>query len=50
MINFNDFTKENIIGHNPDWPQILDHPYRKLITKGYGSEKTNQTKNQIKLN
>ena len=26
MINFDDVTKENIKEHNPDWPQIPDHP------------------------
>ena len=28
MINFDDLTKENIKEHNPNWPQIPDHPYR----------------------
>ena len=32
MINFDDGTKENIKEHNPNWPQIPDHPYRILIT------------------
>ena len=27
MINFDDVIKENI-EHNPNWPQISDHPYR----------------------
>ena len=27
MINFNDVAKENIRKHNPNWPQIPDHPY-----------------------
>ena len=31
-INFDDVTKENIKEHNPNWPQIPDHPYRILIT------------------
>ena len=31
MINFDDFTKENIQEHNPNWPQVPDHPYRILI-------------------
>ena len=26
MINFDDVTKENIKKHNPNWPQIPDHP------------------------
>ena len=29
------------INHNPDWPYILDHPYRTLIIGGSGSGKTN---------
>ena len=32
MINFDDGTKENIKEHNPNCPQIPDHPYRILIT------------------
>ena len=31
MINFDDAVKENIKKHNPNWPQISDHPYRILI-------------------
>ena len=38
MINF-DVTKENIEEHNPNWPQILDHPYKILIIGGSGSGK-----------
>ena len=41
MINFDDVTKENIKGHNPNWPQIPDHPYGILIIGGSGSVKTN---------
>ena len=41
MINFDDVTKENIKEHNPNWPQISDHPCRILISRGCGSEKTN---------
>ena len=37
MINFDDVTKE----HNPNQPQIPDHPYRILITADSGSGKTN---------
>ena len=40
MINFDDVTKENIKKHNPNWLQILDHPYRILIIGGSGSGKT----------
>ena len=38
MINFDNVIKENIKEHNPNWPQIPDHPYRILITgdSGYG--------------
>ena len=43
MINFHDVTKENIEEHNPNWPQIPDHPYRILIIVGPGSEKTNSS-------
>ena len=39
MIKFDDVTKENIKGHNPNWPQFPDHPYRTLITRGFGSGK-----------
>ena len=31
MINFDDYTNENIIEYNPKWPYIPDHPYRILI-------------------
>ena len=41
MINFDDVTKENIEEHNPNWPQIPDHPYRTLIIGGSGSCKKN---------
>ena len=41
MINFDDYTNENIIEHNSKWPCIPDHPYRILITGGSGSGKTN---------
>ena len=32
MINFYRVIKENIKEHNPNCPQIPDHPYRILIT------------------
>ena len=42
MINFDDYTNENIIEHNNSkWPYIPDHPYRILIVGGSGSGKTN---------
>ena len=47
MINFNDVTKENIKGHNPNCLQIPDHPYRILIIGGSVSGKTNLLFNLI---
>ena len=41
MTYFDDVTKENIKGHNPNWPQILGYPHRVLIIIGFGSGKTN---------
>ena len=31
MINFDYIIKENIKKHNPNWSQILNHPYKKII-------------------
>ena len=39
MINFDYIAKENTKEHNPNCPQIIDHPYRILIIGGPGSEK-----------
>ena len=47
MINFDDYTNENIIEHNLKWPYIPDHPYRILIVRGSGSGKTNALLNLI---
>ena len=47
MIHFDDVSKENIKGHNPNWPQISDRPYRILINGGSGSGKTNSIFNLI---
>ena len=47
MTNFDNVTKENIKEHNPNWPQIPDHPYRILMIGGSGSEKTNSLFNLI---
>ena len=47
MINFDAVTKENIKEHNPNWPQIIDHPYRILIIGGSGSGKTISSFNLI---
>ena len=47
MSNFDDVTKENIKEHNPNWPQIYDHPYRILISGDSGFGKTNSLFNLI---
>ena len=47
MINFDEYTNENIIEHNSKWPCIPDHPYRILIIGGSGSGKTNALLNLI---
>ena len=39
MINFDDYTNENIRKHNPKWSYIPDHPYRILIIGSSGSGK-----------
>ena len=41
MINFDDYTNENKIEHNSQWPHIPDNPCRILIVGGSGSGKTN---------
>ena len=47
MINFDDYTNENIIEHNSKWPYIPDHPYRTFVVGGSGSGKTNALLNLI---
>ena len=47
MINFDDFTKENVKEHIANWPKILDHLYRVLITGGPVCGKTNSLFNLI---
>ena len=47
MINFDEYTNENKINHNPNWPYIPDHLYRTLIIGGSGSGKTNALLNLI---
>ena len=47
MINFDDYTNENIIEHNSKWPYIPDHLYRILIIGSSGSGKTNALLNLI---
>ena len=41
MINCDEYTNENRIAHNPNWPYIPDRPYRIVIIGGSGSGKTN---------
>ena len=38
IINFDDNTKKHIKEHNPNRPQIPDHPYRILIIGGSGEK------------
>ena len=45
IFNFDDDTRENVKEHNPNWPQIPNHPYRILVTGGSGSWKTNSLLN-----
>ena len=40
MINFDGYTNENRVNHNPNYPYIPDHPYRILIIGGSGSGNT----------
>ena len=47
MINFDDYTNENIIEHTPKWSYIPDHPYRILLIGSSGSGKTNALLNLI---
>ena len=36
MTNFDDVINQNIKEHNPNWPEIPNHPYRILINGGSG--------------
>ena len=47
MFKLDYITKEDIKEHNPNWPEIPDHPYRILIVGGSVSEKTNALLNLI---
>ena len=47
MTNFDDVIKEETKEHNPNWPEIPDHPYRILIIGSSGSGKTNSLFNLI---
>ena len=40
MINYDDVTKVYIKDHNPNWPQVLNHPYGILMIGRSGSGKT----------
>ena len=48
MINLDDITNESNKEHNEKWSYVPNHPYRILITGGYGSGKTNALLNLIK--
>ena len=39
--------QKDIKEHNPNWPEIPDHPYRVLLIGGSGSGKTNAILNLI---
>ena len=47
MVDFDEVTNENKTEHNPNWPNIPDHPYRILIIGDSGSGKTNVLLNLI---
>ena len=47
MINLDSITNEMNKKHNEKWPCISDHPYRILITGGFGSWKTNALLNLV---
>ena len=47
MFNFDHIIKEDIKEHNPNWPEIPDHPYRILTVGRSGSGKTNALLNLI---
>ena len=47
VVNFDDVVKENMRELNLNWPQISEHPYRKLVIWGSGYGKTNSLFNLI---
>ena len=47
IINFDDVKEENVKEHNPNWPQIADHPYQLLIIESSVSGKTSSLFNLI---
>ena len=49
MFNFDYIIKEDRNEHNPNWPDIPEHPYRILIAGGYGSGKTNALLNLVNV-
>ena len=40
--------KRNVSENNPDWLQVLDHPYKILVIGGLVSVKTNALLNLVK--
>ena len=40
ITKFDDFSKENIKEHNPNWPKIPDYACRILIIRGFVSGET----------
>ena len=47
MINFDEYTNEDRVNHNPNYPYMPDHSYRILIIGGSGSVKINLLLNLI---
>ena len=47
MIGFDEYTNENKMEHNLNWPYIPDHLYRILTVGRSGSGKTNALLNLI---
>ena len=47
MFNFDYITKEFIKKYTPNWIEIPDHPYSKLIVESSGSGKANALLNLI---
>ena len=47
MINFDDALKEGTKEHDPNWPEIPDHPHRILMIGDTGSSKANSLFNLI---
>ena len=47
MINLDDVIKDETKEQNPIWSEIPDHPYRMLITGGFGSGKANSLFNLL---